>query len=353
MRSPAMWNKLRSTKVRKTYNLIIQVVILGMTWGFIYDQVFYRKDLVHLLETLTETVSSGRFIPLLILVLLLMPVNWMLEAGKWQYLMQKIERIGFWTSFQAVLTGVTVSSFTPNRIGEYFGRIFILRSASRIEGILVTIVGSMGQLLITILSGSIALLVFIPVSLDGFRGYSPYLYYVVVAAITGLNVLLLGLYLNVSFLSALKEKILTNGLKRLRKFFRIFGFYHSRELLFVLLISLLRYGIFSTQFYLLLKMSGISLPYPDALMLISLTYFVMAIIPTIALTELGIRGSVALYFFGLYYATMGSSYDGMQLGVLSASTLLWAINLGVPALAGTFFVFRLRFFRKNRENGSE
>jgi hypothetical protein len=75
----------------------------------------------------------------------------------------------------------------------------------------------------------------------------------------------------------------------------------------------------------------------------------MAIIPTIALTELGIRGSVALYIFGLYSGQVLPVSGANSLGIFAASTLLWTINLGIPALIGTIFVFRLQFFRKTRD----
>lgn len=341
---------INRTKIGKTYNKVIQVIILVLAYGFIFDQVFYRKNLPHILETLGKDFQNPYVILLMVLVVLLMFINWAIEAIKWRYLMARIERIGFWKYYQAVLTGLTVSSFTPNRIGEYFGRVFILNTASRVEGILVTILGSMSQLLITIFTGSAALLAFIPTFLTQYWDYSGYLYYTLMTMVVGFNILILGLYLNVSFLSTLKEKILRNRLKKVRKFFWIFSFYHNRELIRVLLYSLLRYLIFSFQFFILLRIFAVPISYPDAMMLISLIYFVMAVIPTIALTELGIRGSVALYFFGIYYSGHNGSSEVINFGILAASTLLWAINLGFPALAGGVFVFRLKFFRKSVKN---
>lgn len=343
---------INKTKIGKIYNKLLQVAILLITYWFIYEQVFYRKNLPGIVNALREDFSSRDFTWMMILVILLMFINWGVEAIKWRYLMSKIERIGFWKSYQAVLTGITVSSFTPNRIGEYFGRVFILQTGSRVEGILVTVLGSMSQLLITILTGSAALLAFIPLFLTRYWNFNGYLYYAIVALVVGFNILIMGFYLNVSFLSTLKEKILRNGLKGIRKFFRIFAFYHNRELIKVLIYSLIRYLIFSFQFFVLLRIFGIHIPYPDAMMLISLIYFVMAVIPTIALTELGIRGSVALYFFGIYFSGIGELSEQVNFGILAASTLLWAINLGFPALLGSLFVFRLKFFRKAARNGT-
>jgi hypothetical protein len=327
-------------------NLLIQLAIFLVTCLFIYHQVFHKTDFSGLLQTIEDSLVKPGFKPVFLLVILLMVVNWSLEAYKWKYLIGKVEKISFFKSFQAVLTGISVSSFIPNRVGEFFGRIFILKTASRIEGVLITIVGSMSQLLVTILAGSIALLIVIPRYLSDAGFSSGYIFYSLVAIVMAMDFLLVSLFFRLSFLATLKERILQNGLKRFRKFFRIFAFYHNREMGTVLLLSFTRYLVFSTQFYLLLVLFGIRIPYFNALELIALVYFIMAIIPTIALTELGIRGSVALYVFGLYFKPIVPMAGAGNMGIFTASTLLWIINLGIPALIGTIFVFRLKFFRK-------
>jgi hypothetical protein len=308
--------------------------------------VFLKTDITSLwLKMKTGILEPANQLPLL-LVMVLMIFNWLIEAIKWRYLIARIEKISFARAVQAVLTGVSISTFTPNRVGEYFGRVFILKRASHIEGILITIVGSMAQLLITVLFGTTALLLFIPQYMPEMVFGHGYLYYMLTILLLAFDFLLLALFFNLSFLTELKEKILQNRLKGIRKFFRVFAFYHNRELATVIMLSFIRYMVFSTQFFLLIRFFGLPVPYVEALVLISLIYFVMTVIPTIALTELGIRGSVALYFFGLWISKTYPGCDDFNAGVLAASVLLWMINLGIPAVIGTFFVFRLQFFRQ-------
>lgn len=334
------------TKIQKTYNLLIQVTILVLTYYFIYDKVFRDTDLQKVFLAVKENLHSAEFLNMAVLILGMMAANWAIEAFKWKYMIGKIEKIGFFRSFYAVLAGVAVSSFTPNRIGEYFGRVFVLEKASRVEGTLITILGSMSQLLVTLLTGSAALLVFIP-SWPLVAGWlQGYLYYILTGALILLNLMALGLFLNVSFLSNLKEKMLRTRFQKIRRFFRVFAFYHSRELMLVLGMSVLRYLVFASQFYLLLKLFSVPVSYPDALMVISVIYLVMAVIPTILITELGIRGSVSIYFFGILMTGFPEGASLLNFGVFAASTLLWLINVGMPAILGSFFVFRLHFFRK-------
>jgi uncharacterized membrane protein YbhN (UPF0104 family) len=338
------------TKVRKTYNLVIQLTILLLTYFFIYREVFEKTDMQRVFHAVRENWSSSEFANMMFLILFLMFVNWGIESGKWKYMIGKIEKVGFFKSFYAVLAGVAVSSFTPNRIGEYFGRVFVLDRASRFEGTLITILGSMSQLIVTLLTGSAGLLIFIPFWPGPHSFINGYLFYILVAIVILFNMMVVGLFLNISFLSSLREKILKTRLKRLRKFFRVFAFYHSRELLTILGLSFLRYLVFASQFYFLLRLFLVPVPYPEALMIISMIYFVMALIPTVLITELGIRGSISLYFFGIYFSGGNVDMDSVNFGVFAASTLLWLINVGFPAVIGSLFVFRLHFFRKNATN---
>jgi hypothetical protein len=101
---------------------------------------------------------------------------------------------------------------------------------------------------------------------------------------------------------------------------------------------MLRYGVYSFQFFLLIRFVNIDISLLQSLTMSSLTFLSMSIIPTIALTEIGVRGSVAIYFFGLLSEN--------SIGIMTASFALWIINLVVPAILGVFFVYQLKFFRK-------
>jgi hypothetical protein len=151
-----------------------------------------------------------------------------------------------------------------------------------------------------------------------------------------LNVLLILLFLNVSVLTNVLAKI--SFLKKFEKYNEVFSFYSFEELLKVLSYSIARYVIFTTQFFILLQLFDVQILYADAITLIMSMLFVVSVIPTIAITEIGVRGSVALALFGLVSAN--------AVGVLSATFVLWIINLLIPSLIGVIFIFTLKFFRK-------
>jgi hypothetical protein len=127
-------------------------------------------------------------------------------------------------------------------------------------------------------------------------------------------------------------------LNKYEKYNSVFSFYSAEELAKVLLFSVARYVVFTTQFFILLHVFGVVINYTDALVLIMTMLFVISVIPTIAITEIGVRGSVALFLFGLISSN--------TVGILSATFVMWIINLLLPALIGTAFIFTLKFFRK-------
>ena len=332
-------------KISKYFNYLLQLFIIVLTYSYLYREVFFRKDFQTIVHSVSEFFHSVNFRFYSILVGLLMLVNWLLEAFKWKYMIRKIEKVSIQNAFTAVLSGISVSVFTPNRTGEYFGRVFILQKARRWDAVFITILGSMCQLLVTILMGSMGLLLFFPFVLREFLHDNIFLYYAIVFTIILANVLLIFLYFNAALFSHWAGLVFSKWVQKHPSFFEAFSFYSSRELFIILIFSLFRYVVFSMQFFLLLRAFFVPVDYFHAMILASIIFFIMAAIPTVLLTEIGVRGSVSIFVFGLYFTT-ATLNNSIELGILAASSLLWFINLAVPAMAGTFFVFRLKFFRK-------
>lgn len=339
------------TKLRKTYNLLIRVFIITMTFAFLYDQIFHSNDIQSVIEFFPQVIQSDWFVLQLILVVVLLFVNYLLESFKWKYFIDKLENISLLNSYKAILTGISVSMLMPNRVGDYFGRVFILKKADRIQAILATILASMSQLIATIIFGSIAEIVAFPkiFTIDSNLNFGLYIG-LIIGVIIALFVVIFA-YLNFSVFSGIIKRISGRGYRKIKKYANVFSLYSVKDLMFALIISLLRYLVFSFQFVLLLWMFQVKISYFNAMTLIGLIYLGVTIIPTIALTEIGVRGSVSVFVFTYYYETMGMVNGNAELGVVSASTVLWFVNLVLPAAIGAFFVFNLKFFRKNSANG--
>ena len=337
------------TKVKKTYNILLRIIILLTTYGFLYIKVFYGKDWHAQYLMFLSLLDKPGVKSLLLIVVLLMLVNWSIESGKWRFLIKKIERVTFLHSLQAIFAGLSISFFTPNRTGEYVGRAFILDKASHVEGILITILGSMSQLFITILAGTLALLVFIPEYMINSRIFPDTLFFGVAVLIILLDLLLFFLLINVQFLSVLRDKLLRSKFKKFRKHFTIFAEFRPKEMIVVMGLSFLRYIVFTGQFLLLLKIFSVPVQLYDGILISSLIFLTLSIVPTVTITELGVRNSVAVYFFGIYFDHSAAMTVPVLDGIILAGSFLWIINLVIPAILGTLFVSRLKFFRKNAQ----
>ena len=294
----------------------------------LYNQIIHQPNLQNTIHDLFVEWNTSKIL-FLSVVFILMIFNWTIEAQKWRLLLVGTERFSLWKSLQSVLTGVAVSVITPNRIGEYMGRILYLRNVHKIQGITVTIIGSFAQLIIT-----------------GFLGLIGVAYYILnVQNFSWLTILFIASLLFFTFLTYLffnLHKLLdwTKGIKffrKLRIYLEIVKRFNQRKLIKILLISTGRYLVYTLQFILLLKFFLVDINNVILLCTVWLIFWIMAILPTIAIAEIGIRGETALFFL----APLSTNH----LGIVSSTFMLWFINLIIPSLIGCLFVYKMKLYK--------
>ncbi|MBK9291937.1 MAG: flippase-like domain-containing protein [Bacteroidetes bacterium] len=332
-----------NAKVRKSANRLLRLGIMLFTLVFLYRQLLSKTGIEQWIGMIETLIAPGNPRNMFMAALMLLALNLWLETVKWQFIMHPLEKVSFGNALAAVLSGISVSLFLPNRVGDYLGRIFVLRQAKPAEAVLLTIIGSFSHLLIIALGGVLALLALIPrISILSFLPL-PLAY---LSVLSGL-VIIMGLLFLVYFNLPVLRRIFTRRTGRMQRIEQLLGVYDllSNRLLWqVLGLSAARYLVYCTQFFLLIRAFGLEVPYHTGLALIGLTYLLMTLIPTIAISELGIRGSVVVAVFSFY-----PGYDSTTAGmaVLAASSLLWLINLAFPALMGAIAVNRLKFIRND------
>jgi len=275
--------------------------------------------------------------PLRILLLLtaaLIPVNWGFEARKWQLLGQKIEQLSFLRAYRAVMVGLTLGFITPNRLGDYAGRVLELKSQQRLEAIGAIFMGRFCQLVATVLAGTLGLVYFI---MRFYWRQYPAVCLSVMLLLVALNVVVLLLLYNARAMVAVVGAI--RPLRQFVPYLAIMATYSYPELSRLLLLSLGRYFVFLLQFILLLLLFGVQLSPVEYVCGVSGTFFLKSVVPSVSLlSDLGVRELSAMYLFGL----LGQ----VRLQVLSASLSLWLLNIAVPSAVGLLFVLRMRLARK-------
>jgi len=256
-------------------------------------------------------------------------VNWGLEAFKWKLLIRSLEPVSYLTSIQSIFAGVTISIFTPSRLGEFVGRIFFLEKADKIQATLKSFIGSIMQLLVTVIAGIAAYMV-LDIYYRNYFGSQQFISFQNAAILVFCSVLLIALAV---WIYSKRNKQFINY----KKYIEAFTDYPPSELLAIFGLSLLRYLIFSLQYYMILQFFGVNAGITILFSLIALTFFVTSVIPTFSLTEIAVRSATAIYFFGTI------SIDSTA--IIAASLLLWIINLAIPALIGSVCVLRLKLFK--------
>lgn len=310
----------------KVISLFIKSAILFFSFYYIYDKL---KEAPLILDVPMLFSKENRWYT--VSLLLLMIANWSVEAIKWKRLIEPLEKINFNQSLKGVLAGVTISIFTPNRIGEFAGRVFFLKQSDKIQATILSLIGSIAQLIVTLVAGILAFYILEKKYYDFFQ----------IETFVSVNLLFLIFLL----LIALSAMVIYFVLKKqpqsekFKKYFDTLKLHSKKSLNTVLNLSILRYIIFSIQYYLALKIFGINGGVVIVFSLIALTFFVTSAIPTFALTEIAVRTGVAIYFFG--------TISDAHASILAASLFLWMINLAIPSIAGSFFVHKLNFFKEH------
>lgn len=317
---------LDTFQLNRKWLLAIKTATLLLLSYFIYRQVFQKEDLQTAIGQFNKNISPHAWTGLL-LVFILMFINWGLEARKWQRLINKIDKVSFADSYKAIFCGVTYSVFTPNRTGEYAGRLFYIRNTNIWRAIVVTLIGSLGQILATFLMGTVALILFM-LKFPLLTNDSFILKYLLLVLSLLLLIFILLLYFNISLFERRLEKI--KPLRRWISYLRVIRHYSFKELLAILNLSLCRYITFTIQYILLLNLFGVDISVMNGFILIALIFLVQTVVPSVTIAELGVRGSVALFFLS-YVSTN-------NLGILSAAFSVWLINLIVPSVIGLVLI---------------
>lgn len=209
-------------------------------------------------------------------------------------------------AFYAVLSGMAIGIWTPNRVGEVLGRVKEAPAKYRLRAFEAGLAGSVVQGVITLVFGLVAVFLF-PKSLDLLSGLIPNIPWLVMGGL-----LVSCILIAVGF-----------------KFKNRSGIIRSHRLAEAFAWGILRYFIFCTQFALLLYSFGFSGSLSEAFSGIALLYLLQSYVPGSFLSELGLREALSVILFAEYF-------DDPLFAPLAAFCL-WVFNIGLPISIRIFF----------------
>ena len=330
---------MNKTKLYKYYNIAIQSVIIIAAVVLLYGELS-AKNILEYRDLIKIYFESATFTWLFIAVVILMPINWFLEAAKWRYIVSSKEHISFPLAIKAIFAGASVSALSPNRIGDFLGRVFVLEKVSFLQGVFITLIGSFAQTLISLIIGFMAF--------SFFEVYDPNTAgtnNLLLLSIPGLLILfLLFLYFKISILS----RFIPQKWQKIHNYVNILSEYRFKELSIILLYSFIRYIVFSGQFVIMLWAVGFHFPIYHLFAIVSTIFFINMFRPSVAIVEFAIRGAVSVAVMNMYYVFFLDKAPIDHSNVVIASTLIWMVNIILPAIIGLFFIKDMKFFKQGK-----
>jgi len=295
-----------SHKAKQLLVLLIKLLIVGGAFYFIYNQIAHNNQLNWVLF-LEKFYKNKSFLGI-VFILLLSFLNRFFEILKWQNLVSYIHKISLFDATKQVLGALTAGLFTPNGIGEYAGKALFFEKSQTKNIVFLNLICNGIQLILSVVFGIFGLL---------YLGYGKWVVLLLVV-IFGFLVLVFSL-----------KKVKIKGYSITDLIFKINEIpksIHQKNNY----LAVCRYLIFSHQYYFLFLAFDVQLPYFTLMATISTVYFLASSLPTFQFLDFAVKGSVAVYFIGLFGVN--------EWIVIFISTLMWFLNVVLPVLIGSYFV---------------
>lgn len=299
-----------SHKAKQLLVLLIKLLIVGGAFYFIYNQLAHNDKLNWVL--FVEKFNKNKSFLGISFILFLSVLNRFFEILKWQNLVSYLHKITLFDATKQVLGALTAGLFTPNGIGEYAGKALFFDKSQAKNIVFLNLICNGIQLILSVVFGIFGLL---------YLGYGKWVL-LLLSIIFGFLVLGFGLK---------KVKIKGYSIEKiLYKINEIPKSIHRKNNY----LAVSRYLIFSHQYYFLFLAFDVQLPYLTLMATIATVYFLASSLPTFQFLDFAVKGSVAVYFFGLLHVN--------EWIVIFISTLMWFLNVVLPVLIGSYYVLNFK-----------
>lgn len=303
-------------KTKQFLVLLIKVLIVAGAFYFIYNQLA-NNDKLDWAQFMTKFKKNQSVIGISF-ILLLSVLNRYFEILKWHNLASYIKPISVAEATKQVLAALTAGIFTPNGVGEYAGKALYYEKNETKQVVFLNLICNGIQMVLTVIIGLFGLL------------YFNAQYNVIT---TKTVVLLFGALLVLFMILFSIKKITIRGYsieKLIHKINEIPKRIHQKNIL----LGTCRYLVFSHQYYFLFLAFDVDLPYLTLMSAVTSVYFLASSLPTFQFLDFAVKGSVAIFFFGI----LGVN----EWIVIFVSTLMWFLNVVLPVVIGSYYVLNFK-----------
>lgn len=299
-----------SRKSKNHLTLIIKILVVVLAFYFIYNQLVNNEKLEW--KKFLDLLDRKKSVFGILFLISFSFFNRFLEILKWQNLVQIIKKISLSKATEQVLAALTASIFTPNGIGEYGAKALYFEKQDAKKVVFLNLICNGIQMVLTVIFGTFGLM---------FLGYGKWVFIIFI------------IFASLFLLSLFLKKITIKGYSLHRLFQKINEIpkeIHQKNIV----LAVLRYLIFSHQYYFLFIAFDVNLPYGLLISAIASVYFLASSLPTFQFLDFAVKGSVAVYFFG----NLGVN----EWIVVFIATLMWFLNVVLPVFIGSFYVIKFK-----------
>ena len=310
----------------KMFVMVLKFMVLLYLMYYLYQHFFVNKDFWTSIQLQLATGLEARKLPCLIFAVVLLPVNWLLEVYKWHLLQYSTLQLSFYQSWKNVMKGVSFGLIMPQQLGDALGKMEHSTSNDRWDIGILSLFGGFVQSFMALMGGVVG----VAFLFENELGIA------VVSIMTmGMVVVMACIFYSVEILQFLQSKFLF-------KFLTSLNFKLTKIILLkVVVLSLLRYLVFVSQFVLVLQLFANSFDKMKVVSAVMLTYFGKTFIPALnVFGDLGIRECAALWSFS--YTSIAAST------VFLCSMLVWMLNIVLPMLIGGYYLLET-YFSKSKQ----
>lgn len=308
---------------------IFGILSLSFILKFYYDENFW--------DSMKEFPQmNSKSFPLLFLITLLIPVNWFLEGLKWRIFLPAEKRPAYLLTLKIIFAGVSCAILTPNRMGDFIGRGLVSPVEIREETVLATFMGNFCQFFILLIAGIPALFYLFPLLGENSHHPIDFPFWLIIIWLS-FSLSFLFFYPQIFYFMSKftqrwgwtapwTEKFTTLAKISYRSFFK------------GLILAFSRYLVFSFQYYLVLTLWGIQLNIFQLYIGLASLYLFQTIIPLPPFYSLIVRGETSVLIWGIW--------DIPPVTAMTASYMLFFLNLFMPALIGFFILIPFKMAKK-------
>ena len=291
---------IASGRFRNTIFLIAKFLVSSLCVWFVFEQLKQKSGPFEL------ALLTGMHYTAIALVLLLMVVNWLLEAIRWKWSLAPFAKLDTKEALGEVLRGLALNWVLPFTGGDFVSRM--AKRERKAETVAAILFNRSILLALTLFFGLYSLWVYNQMSFSR---------------------MIMTAFL-VALFCFMVYHVVVSQFRTVKGYFHLLGRQLSMKVIF---ISVTRYLVFTLQFFLLLK---VFLPSVSASFLfagVGWIFFIRSVIPSL-LGGIGLReASACLFFEGIVHDTAL---------VLSPVFLIWVINTVLPSLVGAALIWKLK-----------